>query len=171
MNKFIRIFLVCLFVPVVSFSQTIFSSNETGKQLTAYTDGSPDDSVFIFCNPGAIASLSANSTGLGGTAPYTFTWSMYLPGTHRFSTTPYLVDNAVLSSSVSGLPSGGYNLIIKDALNATVATDIAWVWNIDLTVDAGTLAAGCTDFSIAGTIADNGTNSFGNYNPPPEVMT
>lgn len=170
MKKVIQLLVVLMCVPFVTFSQVIFSTNETSKELTAYTDGSANDTIFKFCNPGAIASLSADASTLGGTAPYSFTWSRYFSIDHRFSSTPYQVDNAVMSSSISGLPTGGYRVIIKDALNATVATDIAWVWNIDLTVDAGTVAAGCADFSLAGTVNANGTNSFVYYNPPPESV-
>ncbi len=164
-----RIFLAVTLLAFgfVSRAQFIYSVNETNKLLTAYTTSPANDTIFVFCNP---VSATLHADGAGGTAPYTFTWYQYQVNTHQFSTTPFATQSGVLTSSVSALQSGGYKVVVTDAGSNVVGCDIAWVWNLNPSLDAGNTIAGCGPFSLNGTANDNGTNNFNYYNPPAEQL-
>ncbi len=166
MKRFI--FLLVVFMPVWCAGQLIHSGTATSRFLTSYTSGAANDTVFVFCSP-AVASLSA--AGSGGTAPYTFKWYYYNSTTHQYPLAPFQTNAGVGSSTAGALASGGYKLVITDATSAVVGCDYAWVWNIDLTVDAGSAISGCGPFSLAGSINTNGnTTSFKYYNPPADQL-
>lgn len=165
-----KIFLLLAFLcfALMGQAQVIYSVNETNKLLTAYTTGAVNDSIFVFCNPSAVASLSADGTG--GTGPYTFNWYQYQTNTHQFSTTSYTTQTGVTTSTISSLTSGGYKVVVTDALNTVVGCDIAWVWNLNIALDAGNAINSCSPFSLSGTANDNGTDNFKYYNPPPDQL-
>ncbi len=153
------LFLIIFILPFVSQGQIIRSSTESSRFLTAYSNGAPNDSIFVFCTPGT-ASLTANMTG--GTAPYTFTWYKYNTTTHVYPGVPYATIVNGSTSTISALASGGYRVVITDATAAVMGCDVAWVWNMTMTADAGANIASCTAFNMAGSAS---TSTFKYYNP------
>ncbi len=160
---------IILLIPFVSIGQIIFSSTESSRFLTTYTNGAANDSVFVFCQPSAAPALSAKMTG--GTAPYTFTWYRYNTTTHSYPVTPYATIVNASISTISSLSSGGYKVIITDATSAVMGCDVAWVWNINMTPDAGANLSACIPFSLAGTVNMNNTGTFKYYNPQASSLT
>ena len=162
------LFLITIIIPLITSAQLIHSTTATSRLLTTYTSGASNDSIFIFCKPTAISSITAS--GSGGTAPYTFKWYYYNSNNHQYPLAPFQTNAAVATATATNLSTGGYKLVITDAFNTVVGCDYAWVWNINLTIDAGSDFNGCGPFSLAGTINTNSTTTLRYYNPPADQL-
>jgi gliding motility-associated-like protein len=167
MNKVLIFISIFLFSSGNVFSQ-ITGNGATTTQPTSYTDGSPNDVIYIYCIPpggnASQGSLTANSpTGAGS---FTFTWFQYNSASNSLS--PYTTDVGVNTSTINNLSSGGYFVSITDNSNNNVGCFMAWVFNNETNLDAGTINTNCGGFNLNG-IADP-VADFVYYNPPPLPM-
>jgi gliding motility-associated-like protein len=138
-------------------------NGNSGASTTAYTNGSANDPIYIWCAEGltsTTASLTANPPS--GTGPWTFIW--YYHNETNFSWTPYSSSTGS-NSTISNLASDGYRVQIYDAGNNLVGCYTAWVWNMNGQVTASQNPTACDATSLSGTVSANG--SFTYYNPPP----
>src|SRR5690606_32997438 len=105
-------FLVVCFVGALA---QITGNGHSTTTSTSYTDGSPNDQIYIYCTPDsdgnpATGSLTASSPS--GVAPYTFQWYSYNSASNGWD--PYTNTNAT-TSTINGLANGGYLVAITDA--------------------------------------------------------
>jgi trimeric autotransporter adhesin len=138
-------------------------NGNSGTSTTAYTDGSANDPIYIWCAEGltsTTASLTANPPS--GTGPWTFNW--FYHNETNFSWTPYSTSTGP-NSTISNLASDGYRVQIYDSGNNLVGCYIAWVWNMNGQVTASQNPTACDATNLSGTVSANG--SFTYYNPPP----
>ncbi len=152
--------LVCLLFFSIVVSGQITSPSSVGQTSTSYTNGSPNDDIFVFCGAGNNGALEVNVSS--GTAPYTYQWYQYNVATHSWST---MVGQ--LTSSLMNLSSGGYAVEIKDNTGSSVLFDLAWVWNVDLNFSAQANLSGCSDVDLNVSIPNL---NFTYYNPPPPMV-
>jgi gliding motility-associated-like protein len=160
-----RVFLVILLLTTVSLSvvSQITPNGNSGASTTNYTSGTANDPIYIWCADGLTnntASLTANSPS--GTGPFTFNWFYHDQTT--FSWEPYQSTTGT-SSTLSNLPSDGYQVQIFDASNTLVGCYVAWVWNMNSDVTASNTSSACDATALNGSVNVNG--SFTYYNPPP----
>lgn len=138
----------------------IFAPNSDQAQPTAYTNGMPNDEIFIFCSPDANGNLvqgeltvfpSLNPPG------YTFEWGRYDENT--FSYMPILNESGVPFSTITGLTSGGYRVNIMNS-NGQIETFKAWVYvselEAQLTLTPDPMEPGCAPFDLDGTVTAEG---------------
>ena len=113
-----------------------------GSAPTSYTNGQPNDSVFFVC-AGSTADLIATSpTSLVGF--YNYTWQYFNPFTNTwdfFFSAPLVVS----PQNLTGVGPGGYRVVITDAFNTFMGSDVAWVSQIDspTSVDVSPIPPGC----------------------------
>ena len=137
-------------------------NGNSGSTTTVYTNGTPNDPIYIWCNEGLVSATgSLTAVPTSGTAPWTFEW--YYHNESNASWTPYFSD-AGASSTISNLPSDGYRVEIYDNGGNLVDCYIAWVWNMNTDLTASNAPTACDATNLAGTV--NVTN-FTYYNPPP----
>lgn len=127
---------------------------------TQYTNGMPDDEIFVFCSPDingnvVTGSLTAAPTIAG--PGYTFEWGLYDDVTHVY--TVFQTDNGVPNSTINGLASGGYNVIITNDAGET-ETFVSWLYVsiVDVTMNLifDPINPGCEPFDVNGTINASG---------------
>jgi gliding motility-associated-like protein len=141
----------------------ITANGNSGVSTTAYTNGAPNDNIFIWC--GDVMGLnqaSLTATPNSGVGPYTFNWFFHDQTT--FSWEPYITQNG-MTSTINNLPSDGYRVEIRDASNALVNCFMAWVWNLNTEVVANNSVTSCSNTALNGTV--NTSGNFTYYNPPP----
>ena len=128
-------------------------------QPTQYTNGFPDDEIFVFCSPDIngnpiTGSLTATPTIAG--PGFTFDWGIYDETNHTY--TPFFSENGG-SSTVNNLSSGGYNVTITNN-NGDTETIITWVYVsivvVDISLDLDPVNPGCEPFDVNGTIDASG---------------
>lgn len=144
----------------------ITAPSSVNSVLTNYTNGMPNDRIYIFCSPnaqGQNVNGTLSITGSGGSAPYNFYWFTYNTGTNSWNV---LTTQTGTSSTVSNLASGGYRVAITDASGNPMGCYRAWVWVKQTTVDVANITPGCTPFALSGTYNTNDTYTY--YNPPPD---
>lgn len=126
---------------------------------TQYTNGMPDDEIFVFCSPDVngnpvTGSLVATPTIAG--PGFTFEWGIYDETTHTY--TPFQTTNGA-TSSVSNLGSGGYSVTITNNAGVT-ETFITWVYvsivAVDVSLALDPTNPGCEPFDVNGTINASG---------------
>ncbi len=153
--------IICL-LSYVSIGQ-ITPNGNSGESTTAYTNGSPNDPIYIWCADGLTnntASLTA--TPPSGTGPFTFNWYYHNQATSSWSTYSSSVG---ATSIISNLPSDGYKVQIYDNVGTLIACYNSWVWNMNSEVSVSETATACDATNLNGSILFNG--SFTYYNPPP----
>lgn len=159
--KFI-LFIYSVFSVFSVFGQLTANGN-SGMQSTSYTNGSPNDPIYIWCAEGiGINTASLTATPTSGTGPWTFNW--YFHNETSSSWEPYFSQSGT-SSTINNVPSDGYRVQIYDNNGVAVACHTAWVWNMnaDLSVSQNTTSCNSTNLNGALTVA----GSFTYYNPPP----
>jgi hypothetical protein len=156
-------YLFFIFFLIVSFFTItqITPNNNVGVRPTAYTNGSPNNSIFIWCGSGNNGSLSFTPTT--GTAPYTFNWFQYSTTTFSWTT---LVNQTGTTSTINNLASGGYRVQVYSSNGTLVGCDIAWVWNVNNQVTASNTQLSCGSTNLIGTNTVT-PSTFTYYNPPP----
>ena len=159
MFKFI-LFFFSLFI-FNSISSQIVPIGNSGVRPTSYTNGSTNNSIFIWCGSGNNGSLSY--TPSNGTSPYTFNWFQYSSTTFSWNTFTSQTGN---SSTLSNLSNGGYRVEVYSSNGVLVACDIAWVWNVNNIVTANNTQLTCNSVNLSGT-NNISPNTFTYYNPPP----
>lgn len=141
----------------------ISANFNSGSATTAYTNGAPNDDIFIWCAEG-LGTNSGNLTATpsGGSGPWTFEWYFHNQGTSSWNP---LTTEVGASSTLTNLPSDGYRVQIYDNGGNLVGCDIAWVWNMNADVSASNSPTACNATNLSGAIS--AATSFSYYNPPP----
>jgi trimeric autotransporter adhesin len=145
------------FFCIATVQAQIFAPNADLTQPTAYTNGMPDDEIFIFCSPDANGNpVQGELTVFPSLNPpgYTFEWGRYNDVTHSYM--PILNESGVPFSSITGLQSGGYRVNIMNS-NGQVETFNAWVYvselEADLSLTPDPVQPGCAPFDLEGTVS------------------
>lgn len=97
------IFLVLMVMNSLKVSGQITSPSADGSATTSYTNGSPNDDIFIFCGGGNNGALEVSVTA--GSGPFVYQWFTYVAATHSWS---LIVGQG--NSTISNLASGGYRV-------------------------------------------------------------
>ena len=155
-------FLVLLFLflgwQIHSFGQ-VTSPSADYVQPTQYTNGMPDDEIFVFCSPDingnpVTGSLTASPTIAG--PGFTFDWGIYDETNHTY--TNFFSENGA-SSTVNNLASGGYSVTITNNAGQS-ETFITWVYvsivDVDISLALDPVNPGCEPFDVNGTIDASG---------------
>lgn len=138
-------------------------NGNAGVATTAYTNGSPNDNIYIWCSEGiGTNSASLTVTPTTGTGPWTFKW--YYHNETSFSWEPYATVVGT-SSTQNNLPSDGYRVQIFDNSNAPAGCYTAWVWNMNSDISAAQNAISCNETNLNGSLSVAGNFTY--YNPPP----
>lgn len=147
---------ICLSLFTVSSFGQITSPTADYTQPTQYTNGMPNDEIFVFCSPdvnGNVITGSLTATPTIAGPGFTFEWGSYDETTHIYTT--FQTDNGP-TSTINNLTSGGYNVTITNNAGQT-ETFITWVYistveaQIDLALDP--VNPGCEPFDVNGTIS------------------
>jgi gliding motility-associated-like protein len=142
-------------------SGQITSPSADGSATTSYTNGSPNDDIFIFCGGGNNGALEVSVTA--GSGPFVYQWFTYVAATHSWS---LIVGQG--NSTISNLASGGYRVEVFDNSGVMVVCDVAWLWNLNVSLNATANLSGCSDVDLNSNIS---TVQFAYYNPPsPQAM-
>ncbi len=164
-----RILAICVGICCFAASSQaqISSPTATGQGLTAYTNASPNDPIYVFCSPdhmgNPVTSGSLTATPTGGTAPYTITWWKFDLPTNSWNL--YTTQNGMPgAATINNVLDGGYFVTIADAGGNSAGCDIAWVWVKSTQVDVAAIAPGCTPFQLNGSYT--ATDNYTYYNPP-----
>lgn len=154
--------LLALASSMYGHAQLVPNGN-SGSSVTAYTNGAPNDPIYIWCGTTIGAQQgSLTATPTNGTGPFTFNWYYHDQGTSSWQ---LLTTQTGTTSTVTNLASDGYRVEIKDASNAITDCFTAWVWNLNTEVTASSSLSNCNNASLSSTV--NTTGSFSYYNPPP----
>jgi hypothetical protein len=157
-----RKFLIAFFLFICTFSFTQITPNgNSGFRPTAYTNGSTNNSIYIWCGSGNNGSLTYTPTT--GTAPYTFNWFQYSSTSSSWTT---LTTQNGTTTTLNNLANGGYRVEVYSSNGSLIGCDIAWVWNINNLVTANNTQVSCGSTNLSGTNTVT-PNSFTYYNPPP----
>ncbi len=149
----------------VTLNAQITANGNAGSGTTAYTNGSPNDPIYIWCNEGLGAttgSLTATPPAGSGAGPFTFRW--YYHNQNNSSWTLYSTATGA-TSTISNLPSDGYRVQIYNAANTLLNCYNAWVWNLNTQLSASNQPSTCDRTNLFGSI--QATGQFTYYNPPP----
>jgi len=158
--------LLLILISYIGFNTSIAQitpNGNSGVATTAYTNGSPNNPIYIWCATGLsnnTASLTA--TPASGTGPFTFNW--FYHNQTNSSWIAYTTTSG-LTSTISNLVSDGYRVQIYNSSGVLVGCYTAWVWNMNGQVTANNAPTACNAANLSGTVASNG--SFTYYNPPP----
>ncbi|MGB1317412.1 MAG: SprB repeat-containing protein, partial [Flavobacteriales bacterium] len=156
---YIILAFIGLCLSSTSLLAQVTSPNVDYVQPTQYTNGMPNDEIFVFCSPDVngnaiTGSLTATPTIAG--PGFTFDWGMYDDVTHTY--TSILVENGS-TSTINNLASGGYNVTITNN-NGDVEVIRTWVYvstvNVDISLDLDPINPGCEPFDVNGTIDATG---------------
>ncbi|WP_300665899.1 gliding motility-associated C-terminal domain-containing protein [Fluviicola sp.] len=154
--------LLALASSMYGHAQLVPNGN-SGSSTTAYTNGAPNDPIYIWCGTTLGAQQgSLTATPTNGTGPFTFNWYYHDQGTSSWQ---LLTTQTGTTSTISNLASDGYRVEIRDASNNITDCYIAWVWNLNTEVTASSSLSNCNNASLSSTT--NTTGSFSYYNPPP----
>jgi len=162
MNKFLLLFVLALMGGSNALAQ-ITGNGHTGTTNTAYTNGSANNTIFIWCGTTLGAQQgSLTATPNAGTGPYTFNWFFH---NETNASWQFLSSSNGATSTINGLASDGYRVEIRDVNNIVVNCFIAWVWNLNTEVTAANTRTGCNSVNLTSTVSTSG--SFSYFNPPP----
>src|SRR5690606_1885134 len=108
-------FLTSLFLLFVTQANAqILATGTTGMAMTSYTNGAPDDPIYIWCGD----NLSNSAGNLTAYAPsagsFNFSWFYHDEATSSWAA--YSTDIGSFST-ISNLPSDGYRVVIRDGSN------------------------------------------------------
>ncbi len=140
-----RALYLFLFLFLFSFSSRaqIFSCPTcAGSAPTSYTNGQPNDSIFFVCAGGTADLVATSPPSLVGL--YNYTWQYFNPFTNTwdfFFTSPLVLSPQTLT----GVGPGGYRVVITDAFNSFMGSDVAWVSEVTAptSVDVAPIPPGC----------------------------
>lgn len=168
MTRIITIFFLALCsISSVKLSAQLSAPTASSTQMTNYTNGMPPDPIYIFCTPnyfGVPVPTQLTATAPGGQSGCTFNWFSYNQGINAWVV--HSTQTNASSSTLTGIPSGGYRCVIKASNGTVLGCYRAWVWLKQTTLDINPIPPGCEPFTITG--VHNTNNSFTYYNPPPD---
>ncbi|MEL1243209.1 T9SS type B sorting domain-containing protein [Flavobacterium sp. DGU11] len=157
------IYLGLFLLLSVSLSAQIVANGNSGSAVTAYTNGAPNDPIYIWCSEGlGTTAGSLTATSPSGAGPFTFKWFYH---NQTNSSWAPLTTQTGTSSTISNLASDGYRVQVYSAANTLIACYNAWVWNMNAQMTAASQPSGCDTSNLLGSLQING--SFTYYNPPP----
>lgn len=157
----VSFFLVLIAMTSLNVSGQIASPSADGLAITAYTNGSANDDIFVFCGAGNNGALEVNVSS--GTAPYTYQWYQYNVTSHS-----WVVMAGQVGASISNLANGGYRVEVADNSGSAAVCDIAWVWNLNISINTTANLTGCSDADLNAVITNT---QFTYFNPPnPEAL-
>jgi gliding motility-associated-like protein len=151
----LSLFAMGMFLEFSAFTQLV-SPLANGIASTNYTDGSSNDDIFIFCGNGNNGSLEAPVSA--GSGPYTYQWFQYNNSNYSWS-----LISGQTASSIFNLATGGYRVEVTDNTGVNVLCDVAWIWNINVTLNALANASACNDVNLSVIVPNV---QFTYYNPP-----
>ncbi len=136
------LFLLFSFVSMGAGAQVFSCPTCAGSAPTSYTNGQPNDSIFFVCGTNTADLVATSPPSLVGL--YNYTWQYFNPFTNTwdlFFTSPLVLSPQTLNA----VGPGGYRVIITDAFNAFMGSDIAWVSEVDAptSVDVAPIPPGC----------------------------
>ena len=145
-----------MFLPLALQAQITAPESRT-MRMTDYPVTLRHDPVFIFCVADAGDKGSLTAASPGGTAPFTFVWTMYDQTGGSYSI-PVKTETGP-TSTAGGLSEGGYRVSITDG--GGYSTELyAWV-NIDMPVANAALQAFTCDYvALDGTAAPDHFNYY-----------
>lgn len=144
-------------------SAQLTPNGNSGSSVTAYTNGSPNDPIYIWCSDVLTTNQgSLTATPTNGVGPYTFNWFYHDQTTSSWAS---LTTQVGATSTVNALASDGYRVEILDASSTVVDCFTAWVWNMNTEVTASNNRTNCNQANVSSVV--NTTGSFSYYNPPP----
>lgn len=158
-----KLLIFLAFLSSLHIHAQLTPNGNSGSSVTSYTDGSPNDPIYIWCgNTLGAQQGSLTAAPTSGTGPYTFNWFYHNQATSSWQS---LSTDAGATSTISNLASDGYRVEIRDASNTITDCFVAWVWNLNTEITASSGVFGCNNASLSSTV--NTTGSFSYYNPPP----
>jgi len=160
---------IVLFYSCFAFLLLLFSGVETLAQITSptanyiqptqYTNGMPDDEIFVFCSPDINGNPITGSLTATPTIPgpgFSFEWGIYDENTHAYNS---LSSDNGPTSTINNLASGGYNVTITND-NGDSETFITWLYvsivDVDISLALDPVNPGCEPFDVNGTIDASG---------------
>jgi len=145
-----------MLLPLALQAQITAPESRT-MRMTDYPATLRHDPVFVFCAADAGEKGGLTAASPGGTAPFTFVWTMYEQTGGSYSI-PVKTETGV-TSAAGGLSEGGYRVSISDG--GGYSTDLyAWV-NIDKPVaNASLLNFTCDYVALDGTAAPDHFNYY-----------
>jgi len=167
-NKWIVrfVFLFFALLPFAVFPQ-IKGVGYTKKTLTNYTDGNANDTIYVWTSDElAKTNGKLKIVPKAGVGPFTFDWFYHDEVTfswERFKT------HQGNYSEIQDLPTDGYRVQVKDKNGNLVECHTAWVWNLNVRVQAQARVLNCSDINLSASV--DAESSFVYYNaPPPESI-
>src|SRR5690554_2984952 len=154
-------FASLLLLLAIKVNAQITGNDYSGIAPTNYTDGSPQDFIYIWCGDDLNAtqgSLTANPPSPG---TYTITWYYHNAAGSNWA---FYSSETGSSSTISNLPSDGYRVQVHDASNNIVGCYTAWVWNMNVEMDAEVTQTSCDSVALNGSLEGNTTYTY--FNPP-----
>lgn len=141
----------------------ITSTGHNSVLQTAYTNGRPNDNIYVYCGTQmGQANGQLTATPASGTGPFSFVWSYYNETNNSWVTHSQELG---ATSTLTNLPSDGYQVMIRDANNVLVGCYVAWVWNLNIQVSPTNNPLTCNSTTLnTGASAEN---VFNYYNIPP----
>ena len=134
------------------------ANGNVGSAPTQYTNGSPNDDIFIWCGSGNNGSLTFTPTS--GVAPFSFNWFQFSSASFSWNS---LSTNSGATSTISSLSNGGYRVVATDANGLEAGCAVAWVWNLNVNLNAAAAVSGCNDAALNCVVPNL---SFTYYHPP-----
>ena len=140
--RILYLFVFLTLVCTASQAQIFSCPTCAGSAPTSYTNGQPNDSIFFVCGGNTADLIATSPVSLVGL--YNYTWQYYNPFTGTWDL--FFSAPLVLSpQSLTGVGPGGYRVIITDAFNTFMGSDVAWVSSVTgaTSVDVATIPGGC----------------------------
>jgi hypothetical protein len=163
------LFLFLFFVSFGANAQIFSCPTCAGSAPTNYTNGQTNNTVFFVCAGNTADLIAMSPASMVGI--YNYTWQYFNPFTGSWD---FFFSSPLVTSpqNLSGVGPGGYRVVITDAFNTFMGTDVAWVSEViaPTSVDVAAIPAGC-----GGTLNLTGLVNLGTatpyYNSPADLSS
>jgi len=136
-------FLLLFFLQGEIYAQSLSAPTASYSELTSYPIFTHKDRIYYFCGTGEHQNGLLTAASSGQTV--TFTWEKYNPATGSFD---FVLAESAVSSSLSGLADGGYQVRFTESGNEYVFR--AWVFNSWINPVAAISESNCESFDLHG---------------------